>query len=351
MTARAFAAVAAAALSLTATRAAAQVVRGRVVLESGLPVPGALVELRDSLRRTLAREATGDDGRFTLRAPGPGTYGLRVLRIGYAPLELPPRLVGPAGDTLTVRVHDAAMLLSMITVTATDRCRQHPDSGSAAATLWSEAEKAVDLTVLTMARHEYRFQTSGYLSTLDTALQETARDESETLGVSDWPFESAPAETLATYGYVRNGVYFGPDLDVLFSPSFLTLHCLRAELPPPDGDTTLVGVGFEPVRDRSVSDIAGVLWIDRRTSELRNLEFRYTSLRLRARHAGGRIEFRRLPSGAWVIERWWLRAPMALLRGTFDTIGVGGYRETGAAVTLILTANGRPLPTGSPPAH
>jgi hypothetical protein len=45
-----------------------------------------------------------------------------------------------------------------------------------------------------------------------------------------------------------------------------------------------------------------------------------------------------------VIQHWWLRAPIALLRGSADTIGVAGYRETGAAVTLILTASGRPLP-------
>jgi hypothetical protein len=323
-----------------------QVISGRVV-SSGppeAPARGALVLLQDSTRRTVTRDATDADGRFRVVAPAPGTYTLRVLRIGYAPYVVAPWVVGAQGDTFTIKLPAAGLLLAGITVTATDRCRQNPGTGSAAATLWSEAEKAVDLTVLTIEHRTYRFQTAGYVSTLDTTFHETEREESQALGVSDWPFETAPPETLATYGYVRAGYYFGPDLGVLFSPSFLRLHCLRAELGRPGQDSTLVGVAFEPVRDREVSDIAGVLWLDRGTMELRNLEFHYTGLRLPTTRAGGRIEFRRLPSGAWVIQRWWLRAPMALLRGAADTIGVGGYRETGANVTAILTATGPPLP-------
>ncbi|HWZ28573.1 MAG TPA: carboxypeptidase-like regulatory domain-containing protein [Gemmatimonadales bacterium] len=334
-----------AALLAPLPRLAAQAISGRVVSAGPpeAPVRGALVLLRDSTRRTVTRDATDADGRFQVTAPAPGTYSLRVLRIGYAPYDLAPWVIGAQGDTFTIKLPAAGMLLAGITVTATDRCQQNPGTGSVAATLWSEAEKAVDLTVLTIEHRTYRFQTAGYVSTLDTALHETEREESQALGVSDWPFETAPADTLATYGYVRGTTYYGPDLGVLFSPSFLSLHCLRAERPGPGRDSALVGVAFEPVRDRTVSDIAGVLWIDRNTSELRDLEFHYTDLRLRARRAGGQIDFRRLPSGAWVIQRWWLRAPMALVKGTADTIGVGGYRETGANVTAILTANGRPL--------
>jgi len=324
---------------------AAQIVSGRVVA-AGVPeepVRGALVLLRDSIRHTVTRDATDADGHFFLRAPHSGTYSLSVLRIGYKPYDISAWLIGPEGDTLTIRLPAEGMVLAGITISASDRCGVGSETGTLAATLWSEAEKAVDLTVLTMQRRLYRFQTAGYLSTQDSALHETARQESQDLSVSDWPFESAPAETLATYGYVRGGAYFGPDLGVLFSPSFLSLHCLRAQLPAAGQDRNLVGVAFEPVRDRTVSDIAGVLWLDRNTAELRDLEFRYTGLRLRARLAGGQIDFRRLPTGAWVIERWWLRAPMALLAGSADTIGVAGYRETGARVTMILTAGGKPI--------
>lgn len=334
-----------AAVLLLPVPSAAQVISGRVVAAGTQvePVRGALVLLRDSTRHTVTRDGTDADGQFYLKAPRPGTYSLSVLRIGYKPYDIPSWPIGPEGDTLTITLPAEGMILAGITISASDRCGIGSETGTLAATLWSEAEKAVDLTVLTMQHRLYRFQTAGYVSTQDTALHETARDEAQDLNVSDWPFESAPAETLATYGYVRGGAYFGPDLGVLFSPSFLTLHCLRAQLPGAGQDRNLVGVAFEPVRDRSVSDIAGVLWIDRNTSELKDLEFRYTGLRLHARHAGGQIDFRRLPSGAWVIERWWLRAPMALLAGSADTIGVAGYRETGARVTLILTASGKPV--------
>lgn len=342
---RAWAVLAAILLGPLLRPATAQVIGGRVVVTGSpdQPARGAIVLLRGSTRRAVARDATDADGRFQVVAPAPGTYSLRILRIGYSPYDIAPWAVGVQGDTFTIRLPAAGLVLAGITVTATDRCTRSPETGSLAATLWSEAEKAVDLTVLTMEHRRYRFQTAGYLSTLDTAGHETAREESQSLGVSDWPFESAPAETLAAYGYVRGGTYFGPDLGVLFSPSFLSFHCLRTRLPDPGRDSSLVGVAFQPVRDRAVPDIAGVLWLDRNTAELKDLEFTYTDLRLPARRAGGRIDFRRLPSGAWVIERWWLRAPMALLRGSADTIGVAGYREKGAGVTAILTSDGKPV--------
>ena len=107
---------------------------------------------------------------------------------------------------------------------------------------------------------------------------------------------------------------------------------------------------------RKLSDIAGVLWLDRRSMELRHLEFSYTRLgRWAGRGARGVIAFERLPSRAWVIRHWFIRAPIprvgmrqeveggVVTTGPRDTLGVGGYREEGAHVVTVLSATGAPI--------
>jgi hypothetical protein len=120
-----------------------------------------------------------------------------------------------------------------------------------------------------------------------------------------------------------------------------------------------VGLGFEPVADRRLTDIAGVLWLDPRSAELRDLEFHYTNLgQWAGTRAGGSITFARLPSGAWVIRKWYIRAPVPLVRrrlagaevrlrplAMVDTVGIAGFQEEGAWVTTVLTARGSRVAT------
>jgi len=60
-----------------------------------------------------------------------------------------------------------------------------------------------------------------------------------------------------------------------------------------------------------------MLWLDRASGELRNLEYRYTrgagnrALGSSATEpATGRIEYRRLDNGGWVVNRWLIRVPV-----------------------------------------
>ena len=63
----------------------------------------------------------------------------------------------------------------------------------------------------------------------------------------------------------------------------------------------LLGLAFEPVRDRRIPDIRGVLWLSARSAELRFVEFDYTGMSLPEPAAnGGRVEYERLPGGAWI---------------------------------------------------
>jgi hypothetical protein len=78
-----------------------------------------------------------------------------------------------------------------------------------------------------------------------------------------------------------------------------------------------VGVAFEPVkRDDNKVDIRGVLWLDRQTAELRTLDYSYVNVPpiVESGHAGGHVEFLRLPDGSWTVSRWSIRYPMIATR-------------------------------------
>jgi hypothetical protein len=106
------------------------------------------------------------------------------------------------------------------------------------------------------------------------------------------------------------------------------------------------------VKGRDKPDIAGTLWIDQKSAELRDLEFAYRQLHDLPRSSksedfGGHIEFHRMPTGAWIVERWVIRMPL-LVEGAplardpvvvpgavpsrQDRIQLAGIREAGGEV-------------------
>ena len=330
----------------------------------GEPVAGALVLLTDSLGHELGRILTDESGRVRFDI-APGSYRLRVLRIGLSRWDSP-LLRLAIGDTLRTPLSapETPVVLSALTVEAERRCRVRPEEGSAAATLWEEARKALEATDLTVRQRLYRFQTVSYTRRYDHVGDVPTSDERVVgTGNSSWPFASLPPESLAARGYLQadaQGVvrYYGPDLEVFFSDPFLSTHCFGVRPAAVTGDS-LVGLVFEPVTDRRLTDIAGVLWLDARSAELRDLEFHYTNLgRWAGDQAGGSITFARLPSGAWVIRQWYIRAPVPLVRrrstgaagtptpyATIDTVGIAGFQEEGAWVTTVLTPRGSRVAT------
>lgn len=324
------------------------------------PVAGAFVVVVDTAGREIARTLTDETGQVRLDVP-PGSYRLRVLRIGMARWTGLPFALA-AGETVVAPIEapESPVLLAEIAVHAERRCRVRPEEGSAAAQLWQEARTALEATEWTIAHPVYRFEAHRYIRTYAPAGDRPVDEERHQLsGYSSWPFVSLPAESLSAHGFAQpdsDGVwtYYGPDLPVFLSDVFLGEHCFRVERAEGTADS-LVGLAFEPVgRGRRV-DISGVLWLDGRSAELEELSFRYTNLgRWTGRGAQGRVGFERLPNGAWVIRRWSIRMPIprlgtrpqnvggvVTLPGPPDTIGVAGYREEGGWVTAVRNAAGR----------
>jgi hypothetical protein len=298
-------------------RAAAQAVRGTVVDGAGSPVPGALVALVGEDGRVAGEVLADGGGRFLVRATVPGRFTLRARRVGYR-TSSSPALTLAAGETADYRMVAAVERVTLPALTATSerRCTSATDPG--VVTLWEEARKALDATAVTSRQYPYRYTMRRGLRHVDAGTLLTRSEETHTDdALLSTPFVAVPAEQLATRGYIEEAgdttVFFAPDAQVLLSQSFLELHCFTAKA----GDVWhrgMVGLGFAPVcRTGRRADVEGVLWMDARTAELRVLEYGYTGIPAvqMPREVGGRVEFRRLPEGGWIVSRWRIRMPDA----------------------------------------
>ena len=327
--------------------AAAQVVTGTVVEEeTGAPVPGAVLELVDEAGRVSGSGISGAAGAFRLQAPGPGLFRVRTSRLGYYTTTVAVNLGAGAEERLRIAIAQEAITLQDMRVSARSRCDVRPGSGLSTHTLWEAARKA--LTAASVARRQLGLEgeVHRYERDLDPDGRTLRERRWSRVGPIDRPFVSAPADELARQGYVRfasdgGAAVFAPDADVLLSDAFLETHCFRAT---PGEDSTLVGLAFEPIRGRRATEVAGVLWLDRRSSELKYLEFRFTGTPRPwvAAGVGGRVDFDLLPTGVWIVRRWSIRVPVVSreriptgpgLEQTRDL--VTGFREEGGEVASI----------------
>lgn len=297
-------------------RAGDEAVRGTLVEEpEGRAIPGALVMLVDSAGAERAHALSDSAGGFRLGAPGPGRYTLRAERVGYAMTSSPVIAVG-RGETvehrLAVRVQ-AVRLEGLAGVADEPRCESRPAHAERTRALWEEARKALAAAAWAQDAPLFTFQVRRWKRPLDLGTRRRKYTTAETSLVSaPRPFESLPAAGLAADGYVRREggetVYYIPDAHVLLSDEFLDGHCFGVVA----GRSGRVGLSFEPVPGRRLPDVRGVLWLDPATAELREMVFGYTGLpgSVAREGAGGRVEFERLPYGAWIVRRWAVRMPV-----------------------------------------
>ncbi|HSJ16256.1 MAG TPA: carboxypeptidase regulatory-like domain-containing protein [Longimicrobiales bacterium] len=300
--------------------AAGQSVRGTLLDRADeAPLAGALVLLLDVEGTVRAQVLSNAAGRFTIVAPVPGRYSLRVQRIGFRDVDVPDvELAAGATVERVVRMGAEPIAMAGITAQARRRCVVRPEHGLAVAMLWEEARKALSMTALTESQGRYRYTLSRYTRELDASnlrvLRETSRSDREFMEGS--PFVSRPVAELLERGFVETTEagprYYAPDARALLSDEFLDAYCFR----PAESDADqpgLVGLSFEPAERRGPAAIRGTLWLDSATYELRYLEYRYTRVEWPegpVRHLGGRVDFDALPDGNRIVRRWRIRMPV-----------------------------------------
>lgn len=281
---------------------------------NGAAVGGVVVWLTDKADNFLARSVGDSAGRFSVMRLS-GATRLHVRRIGYRPRDIDLR-VAP-GDT-TVEVQLPALPLTLGPVEATRRQVCPGDMGTPyALDLWEQARNGLLAAVVARDAGAPNVRILSYTRRFGTIrptysrLSVKARDFT-----ADRSYVAArPAWAFVSDGYMREErggtrTFYAPDEETLLDPTFADTHCLRV-VPGTDAHAADVGIGFEPVKGRdTLVDVAGVLWLGRAVPELRSLEFHYTGLEPAARASGGEIDFRVMPNGAPMIERWNISAAL-----------------------------------------
>jgi hypothetical protein len=328
----------------------AQGIRGRLLEATAeVPVVGSLVVLEDSAGKRVAQTVSGTEGRFVLRAPSPGHYLLRVLRIGYFPFESPVVLEPDKYVDRTLALAGTPVSLPEISVVGKSMCGDRARGDTLSSALWLQAGTALAITAQTVQSHAYRFETTLENRNIDRLGNATDITTLNELSISAWPVRSPPPDQLLANGFVENiedvvegPTWYGPDAEFLLSEPFFSGHCFWTVPPGIDESSDWVGLAFEPGVKDSRSDIKGTVWLDRKSAQLRRLDFYYTKIPKWARgyEAGGVLTFAPLPGGGWIVQRWMLRVPLPQ-RTTPGSMKVYGYRESGGHVLAVLDARGQ----------
>jgi hypothetical protein len=329
--------------------------RIRLVNTDGSPVAGALVALVDQSNNTVAEGLSSETGIRLLSAP-PGAYKIRVRRIGFSPF-ISESVSIPRSDPLTLRVESARISLNTIVVYGRGQCRELTADTASLGTLWSEIVKAVQASKLTLDDLAGIGRVRLYSRETGVNGEVFRADSTIVRLTSQRPFGIIDPGSLARQGYVRGDVYrgwefFGPDEGVLLSPEFANTHCFSIVRDAKrQGE---IGLAFTPTRNRKVSDIQGVLWLDEKSSELREIVFEYTNTGLPLRvKGGGQTQFRRFPSGAWLVSQWKLSMPrIEVHRRASEQYRIhnsdyvlAGFTETGGL--LVADSNPGSMENGS----
>jgi hypothetical protein len=309
---------------------------------SGLPVGGALVSAAMSDSVWTPDALTGPTGLRLVALPRPGSWRLRVRRIGFAPWTSEPITV-TAGDPvpLSVRVDARPITLATIDIRAaaasSTGCERSPTSTSAVGILWEEARKALQTSAIVQRDAAVRFLATSFERTLST----TGRVEKDSTSPPElWrqrPFRARAAADLSANGWARilpdgSMLFDAPDEASLLSREFEIEHCFAISRQKRKG---LVGLAFAPVTERATPDITGTIWLDAANVQLTKIDFLYYNPPPPARgDLGGEVTFLRLDDGRWIVSAWRIRMPRLGISSADGRTILIGYVEQGGTTSL-----------------
>ncbi len=321
-------------------------------LETGAPAAGVIVTASLAANdSTVGRTITGARGTYTLRVVDAPVI-LRVLRVGQQPFELA-RLTVAAGtrQEASAALPDIPVRLAIVDARVDTRCRVNPVNGTLVAQLFHEARKALWASRLAASERPAASRLRQTVQQFD-ARERPVGEPFVSEGVEHTlrPFASVDVGMLLEHGFreITGGdamIYHAPDAEVLTDDRFLAEHCIRLS-PDSTSHPEWLGVAFEPARARrGVVQVRGTVWLDRRSHELRSIEYGYRGLEPALARAtpGGVVEYTHLPNGVWFVDTWSIRMPRvtAFTRRTLNApeleyVVVSGVQVTSGQVLELF---------------
>jgi len=328
----------------------AQVVSGRVTNPvTRESISAALVELLTPDSVEVDADLTDGDGRYSLEAGSTGEFRVRVRRLGYSE-QLVDVVLQPGVRVLDIELATQPIQLEGLTASVYASCEPGPKTNSDTSRLWDLVVSVLDVARAAQSTAEYAFDMLLYTRTRTLDGRHLLTDLVSRTSESG-AFVAVPLDLLEDQGYVdpQSDVqlaWYAPDPLVIVSDHFRDSHCFSVT---DHADQGIVGLRFDPTPQRvrrkadertdyykllfgeAVVEVAGTLWVDRRTGALRSMDFTYVgSEEARVGElAGGHATFEQLEGGLWIVRQWLVRTPsIRLQRGRIvpeQLSETGGY--------------------------
>jgi hypothetical protein len=177
-----------------------------VLASDSSAVSEALVLLLDQKRTEVARTASTASGGFLLVAPGPGTYWLRVQRIGFQAWETnsPPLAAGGSWTPVLAIPEVPYALPELMAYGGKSLCGVALGNADVMAKLLEAAQTTLGLAEAGFSGEERKFKVQTWRHTVRA--DGTPLDSTPSLAprqLSGWPIKSADPESLRAWGFER----------------------------------------------------------------------------------------------------------------------------------------------------
>jgi hypothetical protein len=321
----------AAAIVLVSSHAAAQDVRIEVVeAANGKPIVGANVSVLDSAGFVLGGGFSDKGGHIDLPAPIRSPFRVRADKVSFdtwVSVQL-----RPAGKPIHVRAGMAPTRAPALVGRTETACQTLSGPGTPAGDLWIELRKALTASAMTEAQGSVPLDVDLYERVLDRNLGVVSEQAEQRTRVSRRPATGISWDQLdsARRGDATSSeVYRAPDAATFLSEQFVKSHCFSA-IRGYGSENGLTGLEFKPAKVGALPELTGVIWLDPRANALRYLNFDYVNLPvpLRIARTSGRVDFQQLPSGRWIVPRWYIRMPRTARVTSADLGSPTGVRDT-----------------------
>lgn len=224
---------AAALLGLLSRAGQAQELRGAVRdSASRNAIPGAVLQLLDSVGNALGRSSTNERGEFRI-VLSPAVRRVRVVRLGFRPRTLNVPVMAGGSARLEVMMESLPTMLATQKVVS-DLCPRRSDQG-AAASLLEQARAGLLTSVVARETNPPRLVRYAYERTMDGT---SDRIKLQTVRVDST--DRTPASfnaALAATAFVQRGfaeragpeatTYYAPDAETLLGDTFVNAYCFR----------------------------------------------------------------------------------------------------------------------------
>lgn len=295
-------------------------ISGAVRVDASTSEPAAtVVQLTTLDGRTIVAVRPSSAGAFSMRSIASGQYRLRLLRVGFRPVEIDIRV--DASDVTLGTLDGPASLVSLAQIRVQDRsdCVE-PRANGRVGDLWGLIEVALASQLADLAAPASAQRWLSYEQRIDprNGVVEQVDFHEEARGASS-AFRPAPASVLAGRGFIAEDeegfTFYLPVAETLLSPEFLNRYCFRVgERTPAAGDAP--SLAFRPTKMASGrTDVSGEIAFALEGQQLDYVRFEYVNLpdALVGSRASGKVTFS-IDANRTAIGSWWVDMPIVALQ-------------------------------------